>query len=132
MLVGMATGLNEKVSVHDFGIDGKTEADGLAVGTPSGFVGSIMDTLLSGIFTVEDRVLFEYLRKLNYYEGIKVEPSACAAFEGVHKIYQYPEGIKYIDNYVDCKRDRINHIVWVTGGALVPEDIMEKYLDTYL
>lgn len=121
-----------EICVQGIGLDGKTLADGLAVGRPSKFVGKIIDNLISGIFTVEDRVLFEYLRKLNYYEGIKVEPSACAAFEGVHKIYQYPEGIKYIDNYVDCKRDRINHIVWVTGGALVSEDIMEKYLDTYL
>ena len=41
MLVGMASGLQNKVCVKDFGLSGLTHADGLAVGRPSGFVGGV-------------------------------------------------------------------------------------------
>lgn len=133
MLVGMATGLNGEISVQDFGIDGKTEADGLAVGTPSGFVGTIMDTLLSGIFTIEDKELFNYMRDLDESEGIRIEPSSCAAFEGPVKIFGYEASKKYLmDHKLDENCSKMNHICWATGGKLVPEEIMEQYLKTYL
>lgn len=44
MLVGMASGLQNEVSVQDFGLSGQTHADGLAVGRASGFVGGVMKT----------------------------------------------------------------------------------------
>lgn len=133
MLVGMSTGLHEKVSVQDFGIDGKTEADGLAVGTASGFVGTIMETLLSGIFTVEDKELFNYMRKLYKSEDIQIEPSACAAFEGVVKLFEYTDAKEYLkeNNLID-KLENITHIAWATGGNLVPGEVMKSYLETYL
>lgn len=133
MLIGMATGLHEKVSVKDFGIDGKTKADGLAVGTPSRFVGTVMDTLLSGIFTIEDKKLFDYMRALDKSEGIRIEPSACSTFEGPIKLFQYDDTRKYLEenNLID-KLTNISHITWATGGNLVPDEIMESYLRTYL
>lgn len=133
MLLGMATGLNEKISVQDFGIDGKTEADGLAVGRPSGFVGSIMKPILSGIFTVEDKKLFDYMRLLNETENIKIEPSSCAAFEGPLKLKEYELSKNYLeDNSLNDKMKNSTHIIWATGGKLVPENIMQEYLKTYL
>lgn len=54
MLVGMASGLQNKVCVKDFGLSGLTHADGLAVGRPSGFVGGVMEHLLSGEMSLED------------------------------------------------------------------------------
>src|SRR5690625_5500214 len=51
VLIGLLTGLNEKVSVQDFGLDNHTEADGLAVGRPSIFATSISDYFISGVFT---------------------------------------------------------------------------------
>ncbi|WP_296112413.1 D-serine ammonia-lyase [uncultured Anaerococcus sp.] len=133
MLIGMATGLHEKVSVQDFGIDGKTEADGLAVGRPSGIVGKMMEPIISGIFTLDDSKLFDFMRDLNNSEAIKIEPSACSTFEGPAKIFEYEAGKQYLaDNNLLEIKDNINHFAWATGGNLVPEEIMDEYLSTFL
>lgn len=127
MLCGMATGKHNRVSVADFGLTGLTEADGLAVGRPSGFVGRTMETLLSGIFTVEDRRLTQWLRLLEGSEGIRIEPSACAAFCGPVDLMKYGSGRKYIqDHGIDLSS--CTHICWATGGSLVPDEVMEHYL----
>ncbi|MDU5913322.1 MAG: D-serine ammonia-lyase [Anaerococcus vaginalis] len=133
MLIGMATGLNGDICVQDFGIDGKTEADGLAVGRPSGFVGKVMEPIISGIFTMNDNKLFDYMRDLNDSEGIKIEPSACSAFEGPAKLFEYEASKKYLEenNLLEIK-ENINHFSWATGGKLVPDEIMEEYLKVHL
>ncbi len=129
MLVGMATGKHEQVCVQDFGLSGVTEADGLAVGRPSGFVGKTMENLLSGIFTVEDNQLFRWLRQLNVEENVKIEPSACAAFAGPAYRVRYEEGNEYFGR---LNMSGATEICWATGGSLVPEEIMDQYLNAYL
>lgn len=129
MLLGMATGLHEKIAVTDIGIDGLTEADGLAVGRPSGFVGGVMDYIISGIFTMEDEKLFHYMRMLNSSEDVQIEPSACASFIGPAKLLEFEDSIKYLkDNNLLESKDNFTHIAWATGGNLVPKEIMESYL----
>lgn len=61
MLLGLMTGLHEQISVQDVGIDNITDADGLAVGRPSGFVGKTIEPFLSGCYTVSDEQLFVFL-----------------------------------------------------------------------
>ncbi|MDD6311479.1 MAG: D-serine ammonia-lyase [Firmicutes bacterium] len=114
MTLGLASGLHNKISVGDIGIDGKTEADGLAVGRPSGLVSAAMSTRLDGCFTVDDDKLYGYLAQLKDAEGIFIEPSACAAFEGLVHTYEIaPESAI--------------HILWATGGNMVPEEEKEAY-----
>lgn len=133
MLAGMESGLNHNISVQDIGLSGKTEADGLAVGRPSGFVGNVMTNLLSGVFTIKDYKLFDYLRDLDESEGIFIEPSACAAFEGPAGLMNYPAGIDYIEKQgLTDKMAKATHIAWATGGNLVPEEMRIKYLKTTL
>ncbi|HET7656740.1 MAG TPA: D-serine ammonia-lyase, partial [Bacillales bacterium] len=82
VLLGLLTGLHEKVSVQDFGLDNRTEADGLAVGRPSRFATGISEHFVNGIYTIEDDDLFKLLVMLNDGEDIQVEPSAASGLEG--------------------------------------------------
>ncbi|MBQ4596744.1 MAG: D-serine ammonia-lyase, partial [Firmicutes bacterium] len=74
MVLGLVSGLKNKIAVGDIGIDGKTEADGLAVGRPSALVSEIMDSRLTGCFTVDDEKLYPYLAELKDSEDIFIEP----------------------------------------------------------
>ena len=127
MLLGMATGLHEQISVHDFGLDNITEADGLAVGRASGFVGRIMDPILSGCFTIDDTRLFDSLRTLYKVEGEFIEPSANAGMFGPVKLIL--DGNYLVEQQLTDKMHNATHIVWSTGGSLVPADIREQYLE---
>ena len=133
MLVGMATGLNQEISVQDIGLTGLTHADGLAVGRPSGFVGRVMKNLLGGEFTIRDGKLYDYMRDLLGTENIFLEPSACASFEGPIQIERNESARKYLqENHLEEKMKNATHIAWATGGSLVPEAIREEYKNTYL
>ena len=77
VLLGFATNLYEKVNAHDFGIDGLTEADGLACASPSGFVTRIDSNLVSGDFTIEDAKLYDFMRMLHTTEDVLIEPPAA-------------------------------------------------------
>jgi len=133
MLIGMATGLHNSVSVQDFGLDGKTHADGLAVGRPSKLVGKMMDHILSGVFTVDDNKLYDNMRFLHNTENIDIEPSACASFAGPVMLGITEEGKEYLKSHgIEDKINNITHIAWATGGSLVPEEINKQFLNTYL
>ncbi|HHV25820.1 D-serine ammonia-lyase [Anaerosalibacter bizertensis] len=122
MLLGLITGLHSEICVQDFGIDNKTEADGLAVGRPSGFVGKTMENLLSGAYTIDDNKLYRFLTALVNEENIYLEPSALAGFMGPIFLSK-SEGLEYIkkQNLIDQKNN-ITHICWATGGSLVPKE----------
>jgi D-serine dehydratase len=122
MALGLMTKKHDEISVSDIGLDGKTIADGLAVGRPSKLVGNIMETLLDGAFTIDDKRLYELLSKLSELEDIKVEPSACASFIG-------PGHIMKSNRYKHIKN--ATHILWATGGIMVPKDEMDSYINTY-
>ena len=134
MLAGMATGLHSKVSVQDLWLTGLTEADGLAVGRPSGFVGGVMEPLLSGEVTIADPKLYTFMRALLESENIFLEPSACAAFQGPAELLRQQEGRDYAARQGLTAERLANstHIAWATGGALVPEDIRKAYQTMYM
>lgn len=133
MLLGMATGLNNAISVQDIGLTGQTHADGLAVGRPSGFVGGVMKPFLSGEMTVRDGRLYEYMRDLLQTEDIFLEPSACAAVQGPVMLSERGELREYIRNHgLEEKMGNASHILWATGGSLVPPEVREEYKNTYL
>lgn len=129
MLLGMMTGLQNKIAVTDIGLTGLTEADGLAVGRPSGFVGRVMMPHLSGEFTLQDDALYRYMKDLLDTEQIFLEPSACAMFTGPHHLLAAEETAEYIKkNGLAGKMADSVQLVWATGGSLVPEDVRESYV----
>ena len=130
VLIGLMTGEKEQVSVQDFGIDNVTEGDGLAVGRPSSFASGISEKTISGIYTLEDEELFKLLALLADSEDIFVEPSATAGLLGPLKI----QATDYAETN-QIRMSAVNHIVWSTGGALVPKEEMDGFYQrgkTYL
>lgn len=127
MILGLMTGLHDQVSVQDIGIDNVTEADGLAVGRPSGFVGKTIEPFLSGNFTVSDEQLYKLLKDLVDNEDIHLEPSALAGMLGPIKLFK--EGADYLSklHLTEQVMSNSTHIIWGTGGSMVPEDIMNQY-----
>lgn len=127
MLLGVYTQLHEGISVQEIGIDNVTAADGLAVGRASGFVGRAMERLIDGYYTIDDQELYDLLSLLNKEEGIKLEPSALAGMTGAVHVTQakdYLQGLS-LDSQ---KMQNATHLVWATGGGMVPVDEMQKYL----
>ncbi|WP_075865450.1 D-serine ammonia-lyase [Carboxydothermus islandicus] len=111
MLLGLITQKFSAIHVRDFGLDNITEADGLAVGSPSRLVAEIANILIDGIYTIEDEELFKLLALLQDSENIKVEPSAAASLKGPLLVNSSTNAI---------------HISWATGGIFIPEEIYRE------
>lgn len=127
MALGMMTGLHDGIACGDVGLDGKTAADGLAVGRASRLVGKIMETQLDGVFTIQDEELYRLLAALADTENNYIEPSACAGFPGVAHVSKAKEYLE--ENGLTDKMERAVHVVWATGGSMVPEEEMKAYYE---
>ncbi|HHH1140767.1 D-serine ammonia-lyase [Yersinia enterocolitica] len=129
MLLGVYTGLHDGIAVQDIGIDNITAADGLAVGRASGFVGRAMEHLLDGFYTLSDAEMYDLLGLLNQYEGIRLEPSALAGMPGPARVSSSSDYLEQ-HHFSAEKMRNATHLVWATGGGMVPVEEMEKYLAT--
>ena len=127
MLLGVYTELHDGISVQDLDIDNITAADGLAVGRASGFVGRAMQRLLDGYYTISDQRMYHHLAELSELENIQLEPSALAGIVGpiiVNKNIEYKNRLQ-----LDAiKMENATHLVWATGGGMVPKKEMDDYL----
>lgn len=134
VLLGMATKQYEKANVRDFGLSGRTHADGLACASPSSFVTRVLGNLASGDFTVTDAKLYDYLRLLDSSEGKRIEPSSCAAFVGPCQLLTLEDSRRYCAEQGLTEEVLANsvQIAWATGGRLVPAEVWEQYLATHL
>ncbi len=130
MLMGVLTGLHEKLAVQDFGIDNLTAADGLAVGRPSGFVGRAMQRMIDGYYTIDDRELYALLALMADTQAICLEPSALAGAPGFARVSKEAQGYRARMNLDDAAMRNATHVIWATGGGMVPEAEMSAYLQT--
>lgn len=117
MLVQLASGLGRSVSVYEIGLDNRTAADGLAVSTASMLVAGTVGSLIEAVVTVSDADLFTWLRTLWIRAGLRLEPSAAAAFAAVGPTCAAVPDLAHA-----------THVVWTTGGALLPESEFQAAL----
>ncbi|MFM5182673.1 D-serine ammonia-lyase [Aeromonas veronii] len=127
MLLGVHTGLHDAIAVQDMGIDNLTSADGLAVGRASGFVGRTMERLLAGFYTLSDQQMYDLLGLLARDEQITLEPSALAGMAGPWRVAANPEWLTG-RGFDAATMAQATHLVWATGGGMVPAEEMAKYL----
>ena len=130
MLVQLASGDRNPVSVYDIGLHNKTEADGLAVASASLLIADMMRHLVSGIFTVKDDDLFRWLYQLDLTESLKVEPSAVAGFAGPAFLLETVAGQEYLELHnLRNHLAQTSHVLWTTGGAFVPPQEYQRFYE---
>lgn len=116
-LVQMLAEPGSHPSVYDFGLTNLTQADGLAIPRASLLAAQAMHNVLAGIFTVQDDTMFDHLALLHGSESMRIEPSAAAGFSGPLHLRGHA---------LSCAG--ANHVVWTTGGLLVPDAQYQGYL----
>lgn len=127
MLLGVYTGLHDEISVQDLGIDNLTAADGLAVGRASGFVGRAMERLLDGFYSLDDQTMYDMLGWLAQEENLRLEPSALAGMAGPQRVCA-SRAYQQMHSFAAEQMQNATHLVWATGGGMVPEEEMAQYL----
>lgn len=128
VLVQLASGVRDPMSVQEVGLSNRTLADGLAVGQASLLASTCLQDRLAGVFTVPDSALNYYLELAWEKLGERIEPSAAAAFPGPGWISGSQAGVQW------CARHRVNpatatHMLWCTGGSLVPDAEFQQWLN---
>lgn len=117
--------IDEPCTVYDYGLENRTEADGLAVAQASELVYEYVKSLVSGYYTVTDDSLYHVLAKLKDVEDIKIEPSAAAGFLGPLQLYTHQKTDVEFLKGVDLSR--AHHLIWTTGGLFVPSEEYEHF-----
>jgi len=120
MLLGLATGRHADISVADIGLSGRTLADGLAVARPSRFVGRLMEPVVDGVCTVADAALAPLVAAVWREEGERLEPAAAAAVAG--------PGMVRAAGLPALAGRPATHVVWATGGGMLPEQDFHELL----
>jgi len=115
----------EPCSVREIGLDGVTQADGLAVGQASELAFGMVERLLGGVLTVADHELMEMLVRFERATGERIEPSAAAGFLGPRRMDEAGErAFPLADGIL---KESITHLFWTTGGVFVPEEEYRRF-----
>ena len=80
-----------------------------------------MTPRLDALYSIDDGKLLPYLRKLYDTEGILIEPSSAAGFDG-------PAHVSAWGQYDEETLKNATHVLWATGGRMVPEEEKKSFL----
>ncbi len=117
MLVQLAAGPGRAVSVYDAGLTNRTVADGLACAAASQFSARVVAPLVEAVVTVRDEDMLRWVGAAWRGAGLRLEPSAAAAFEAC----------AFAERQAALP-PAATHVLWTTGGALLPDDVFESLL----
>lgn len=123
LLLGLASGRHDGIAAADLGLHGRTLADGLAVPRVSGLVSRLVEPLLDACATVTDDELCAHAAALHRQHGLRLEPSATAGAGSLRLLFDSPDGetVRAALRRT-CAIDEAVHILWATGGSLIPDD----------
>lgn len=124
LLAAMALGGSAPVSVYDLGLDNNTLADGLAVPTASAFVLETVGPAIDAAVAVADADMLTWARHAHRHNGLRLEPSAASGFAAMAPFLAAVAA----DRELDQRVRRGIHVVWATGGALLPDDEFDRIL----
>lgn len=124
MFVALAVGQGQPKSIYDVGLGNRTAADGLAVGRASPLVLNQVRDDIDAAVAVSEESLLQWVRRAWSEMGIKLEPSAAAAFAAIPPFVEAcslaGSGGHELDNAV--------HLAWTTGGDLMPDSVFLELL----
>jgi D-serine dehydratase len=86
-----------------------------------------MARLLDGFYTLSDQTMYDMLGWLAQEENIRLEPSALAGMAGPQRVCA-SETYQQMHGFTTRQMDNATHLVWATGGGMVPEEEMAQYL----
>ncbi len=130
-LLGISSGLYENIATTDIGLKNETIADGLAVARFSELVGPIVSPFLAGCYTLKDETCLSFLSPLYESEAIFMEPSSFASLAGPYLFTKNETLNKYLAWHgLEEHRENIVHVLWGTGGNLVPERERKFFLNS--
>ncbi|WP_052462262.1 D-serine ammonia-lyase [Nigerium massiliense] len=120
MTLAVRTGLLDQIAVRDIGLDGRTTADGLAVGRASSLAAPYAAAAVDGFLTLTDARLNVLVAEACQTEGLTLEASATAGLSGPWLVTASPARPDAW-RLPDADLARATHVVWFTGGALLPD-----------
>ena len=116
MMVALASGARHAPSVYDYGCDNETIADGLAVPRASELVLSAVGDAIDAAVAVPDSAMIEWVRTCWRTSGLRLEPSAAAAFAAYSPLMSFT---RVQPGWPDF--ENAAHLFWATGGSQIPE-----------
>ena len=125
VMVALASGSPQLPSVYEYGMNNCTLADGLAAPRASGFVMESVGHAVDAVVAVEDNNMLAWTRRAWREAGLRLEPSAAAAFAAIKPFCTAAKSRGWAT-------EQAIHIAWATGGSRLPDREFAVLLDDSL
>lgn len=123
MLLALDKGRGEPQSVYDYGLDNRTDADGLAVSRASGLVLQKVGEDIDAVVALPDAMMRAAVRRVWAEAGLRLELSAAAGFAAIEPLHDVLKQTRATQlNPIWRRFDSGLHVVWTTGGSMLPEE----------